>query len=122
VPPLLALTPSPDGHPRCWGRNSDGQLGRGNTAGIGGAAGEVASLADVDLGPGRTVVQLAAGRFHNCALLQDGQLCVPPPPPPPDWVASGWLERATCVGGPCGAVARGWVLAPPLLPCVARCP
>ena len=83
MPPLLALTPSPHGHPRCWGRNGDGQLGSGNTAGMGDAAGEVASLVDVDLGPGRIVMQLAAGRYHNCALLQDGQLCVPPPPPPP---------------------------------------
>jgi hypothetical protein len=46
---------------------------------MGDAAGEVASLADVDLGPGRTAVQLAAGSFHTCALLDDGQLCAPRP-------------------------------------------
>ena len=33
----------------------------------------------VDLGPGRTVVQLAAGDFNNCALLDNGQLCAPRP-------------------------------------------
>ena len=82
VPPLLALTPSPCGHPRCWGYNIHGQLGRGNTDTIGDTAGEVASLADVDLGPGRTVVQLAVGADHTCALFMDGQLCVPPHPPP----------------------------------------
>ncbi|KAJ1467984.1 hypothetical protein T484DRAFT_2302239 [Baffinella frigidus] len=59
---------------RCWGRNHYGQLGRGNTATIGDDAGEVASLADVDLGLGRTVVQLAAGYQHSCALRDDGHL------------------------------------------------
>jgi len=48
---------------------------------MGDEAGEVASLADVDLGPGRTVVQLAAGYNHNCALLDDGQLYVTRPHP-----------------------------------------
>ena len=46
---------------------------------MGDAAGEVASLADVDLGPGRTVVQLVTGYNHNCALLDDGALCVTQP-------------------------------------------
>ncbi|KAJ1474415.1 hypothetical protein T484DRAFT_3264942 [Baffinella frigidus] len=49
---------------RCWGSNSEGQLGN--------AAGEVASL--VDLGANRTVVQLALGDSHTCALLDNGQL------------------------------------------------
>jgi len=79
VPALLALTPSPRGLRRCWGNNFNGQLGRGNTDDMGDAAGEVASLADVDLGIGRTVVQFASGSFHNCALLDDGQLCAPHP-------------------------------------------
>jgi len=79
VPALLALTPSPRGLPRCWGRNSVGQLGIGNTDDIGDAAGEMASLADVDLGAGRTAVQLTTGDSHTCALLDDGQLCVAPP-------------------------------------------
>ncbi|KAJ1470104.1 regulator of chromosome condensation 1/beta-lactamase-inhibitor protein II, partial [Baffinella frigidus] len=60
---------------RCWGYNYYGQLGRGSKYDtIGDAAGEVASLTDVDLGAGRTVVQLAVGRYHNCALLDNGQL------------------------------------------------
>ena len=79
MPALLALTPSPRGLPRCWGYNGYGQLGRGNTDDMGDAAGEVASLTDVDLGPGRTVVQLVAGYYHTCALLDDGQLYAPHP-------------------------------------------
>lgn len=56
---------------RCWGLNKYGQLGYGHTADIGddepaGAAGYVA----VDAA--RTVVQLAAGAVHTCALLDDG--------------------------------------------------
>ena len=75
VPALLALTPFPRGHPRCWGSNRYGQLGRGNSdAYMGDAAGEVASLANMDLGPGRTVVQLAVGGYHTCAMFDDGQL------------------------------------------------
>jgi hypothetical protein len=50
---------------------------------MGDEAGEVASLADVDLGAGRTVVQLAAGDWHTCALLEDEQMYAPRPPPPP---------------------------------------
>ena len=46
---------------------------------MGDAAGEVAALADVDLGPGRTAVQLATCYNHNCALLDDGALCVTRP-------------------------------------------
>ncbi|KAJ1486081.1 hypothetical protein T484DRAFT_1791204, partial [Baffinella frigidus] len=41
--------------PTCWGDSGSGQLGRGNTDDMGDEAGEVASLADVDLGAGRTV-------------------------------------------------------------------
>ena len=44
---------------------------------------QVASLADVDLGPGRTAVQLAVGGYHTCALLDDGHLCAPRPLSPP---------------------------------------
>jgi len=52
-------------------------LGLGNQDNMGDADGEVASLNDVDLGPGRTVVQLAVGGLHNCAMLDDGQLYEP---------------------------------------------
>jgi len=79
-----------DASVKCWGANRYGQLGMGDTwawawGGEGGEMGD--SLPAVDLGPGRAVVQLAAGDDHTCALLEDGQLCVPPRPPSPwtDW-------------------------------------
>jgi alpha-tubulin suppressor-like RCC1 family protein len=60
---------------KCWGGNAQGQLGlagttsRGNTAGSMGAA-----LPFVDLGPVSTVVSVAAGDAHTCAVLTDGVL------------------------------------------------
>jgi cysteine-rich repeat protein len=51
---------------RCWGDGAYGQLGYGNTNDIG--DNEVpASAGNVNVGG--TVVQLAAGGYHNCALL-----------------------------------------------------
>ena len=73
-----------DASVKCWGWNNYGQLGMGDTRGRGDEGGEMGdSLSAVNLGPGRTVVQLFAGRRHNCALLEDGQLCVSPPFPSP---------------------------------------
>ena len=117
---LLALTPSPPGLPRCWGWNRWGQLGRENGDDMGDAPGEVASLADVDFGAGRTVVQLSAGGFHSCVLLDDAQLCAPRPSSRP---MDGLRQRVTCVGGHAGlwrfGVVRGKGLVPPVTPCVA---
>jgi len=73
-----------DASVKCWGSNTFGLLGMGDTRDRGDEGGEMGdSLSAVDLGPGRTVVQLAAGRAHTCALLEDGQLCVSPPFPSP---------------------------------------
>ena len=59
-----------DGTVRCWGYGG-GQLGYGNTTSIGddelpGSAGPV------DLGAGRTAVQIDTGGYHTCAVLDDG--------------------------------------------------
>lgn len=57
---------------KCWGDNTYGQLGKGNNLDLGDAAGEMGdSLTAVPLGTGRTALMIAAGRFHNCALLDD---------------------------------------------------
>ena len=91
---LLALKFSPPGLPRCWGWNEESQLGLGlgHKNNIGDTAGEVASLADVDLTwSWRTVVKLAAGEDHTCALIDDGYLCVPLPSL--DWLLQRHIAR-----------------------------
>lgn len=59
------------GNVRCWGRNSYGNLGYGNTNDIGDDE-LPASAGDVSIG-GR-VVQIAAKGFHACALLSTGKV------------------------------------------------
>lgn len=62
-----------DGTVRCWGLNSFGQLGNGDTDTIGDDTGEhPASLLPVDVGG--TVVQIAAGYTHTCALFDTGSM------------------------------------------------
>jgi alpha-tubulin suppressor-like RCC1 family protein len=57
-----------NGDVRCWGSNSSGQLGHGNTDDIGDDE-AAAAAGSVDIGG--TATQLAAGGFHTCALLKD---------------------------------------------------
>jgi alpha-tubulin suppressor-like RCC1 family protein len=61
-----------DGHVRCFGRNSYGQLGLGDAEERGNEDGEMAALVDVDLGTGRTATAVAAGTFQTCVILDDG--------------------------------------------------
>jgi len=57
---------------KCWGRNSNGQLGLGDTANRGDDASEMgAYLPVVDLGTDRTAAAIAAGDDVSCALLDD---------------------------------------------------
>ncbi len=60
---------------RCWGNNADGRLGQVNTgasAVIGDASGEIANpLTAINFGTGKTPVEIAAGRDHTCAILND---------------------------------------------------
>ncbi|WP_437314761.1 RCC1 domain-containing protein [Sorangium sp. So ce385] len=58
-----------NGTVKCWGLNDHGQLGLGHNQNQGDAAGEMAALPAVDLGPGRTAKAIAAGVFFTCALL-----------------------------------------------------
>ena len=68
-----------DASVKCWGHNY-GRLGLGDREHRGDDAGEMGdSLPAVDLGPGRTAVQLTAGSDHTCALLNDGHMCEPRP-------------------------------------------
>jgi alpha-tubulin suppressor-like RCC1 family protein len=60
------------GQLKCWGENGYGQLGLGNTADRGDAAGEMGdALPYVNLGSGRTVLQITAGQQFACALLDN---------------------------------------------------
>jgi alpha-tubulin suppressor-like RCC1 family protein len=59
------------GNVRCWGRNSDGQLGYGHTNNIGDDE-TPASAGNVDIGGKAT--QIAAGGRHTCALLDTGKV------------------------------------------------
>ncbi|MEZ5100269.1 MAG: CARDB domain-containing protein [Thermoleophilia bacterium] len=56
---------------RCWGDNSVGQLGYGNTDTIGDDE-TPGSVGPVDLGAGRTATAITAGGLHTCAILDDG--------------------------------------------------
>ena len=58
---------------KCWGRNSEGQLGLGNTTQIGDNSNEMGdNLPSIDLGTGRTATAIAAGAYLTCALLDNG--------------------------------------------------
>ncbi len=62
-----------DGTVKCWGGNSRGQLGLGDTANRGDGAGEMGdNLPAVNLGTGRTATAITAGDTHTCALLDNG--------------------------------------------------
>ncbi|MFM8529029.1 MAG: fibronectin type III domain-containing protein, partial [Ilumatobacteraceae bacterium] len=61
-----------NGAVKCWGSNSSGQLGLGDTNDRGDGAGEMATLPTVDLGTGRTAVQVSLGPGQTCAVLDNG--------------------------------------------------
>ncbi|MGB0628952.1 MAG: hypothetical protein ACPGN8_06730, partial [Candidatus Thalassarchaeaceae archaeon] len=56
-----------DGSVSCWGRGSDGQLGDGTAT-------HQNTPSPVSLPAGRTADAITGGRFHTCAILDDGSL------------------------------------------------
>jgi alpha-tubulin suppressor-like RCC1 family protein len=57
---------------KCWGGNTSGQLGLGDTAVHGDDVGEMGdNLPAVDLGPGRSAVSVTMSQLHTCAVLDD---------------------------------------------------
>src|SRR5262245_61938694 len=64
-----------DGSVKCWGSNSFGQLGLGDTAARGDAPTEMGDiLPPVELGTGRTAIGVVTGNGHTCAVLDGGDL------------------------------------------------
>ncbi|MEY2642110.1 MAG: hypothetical protein RLZZ368_757, partial [Actinomycetota bacterium] len=58
---------------KCWGDNTFGQLGLGDTNWRGDGANEMGdNLPAVNLGVGRTAVAISAGAAHTCAVLDNG--------------------------------------------------
>ncbi len=61
-----------NGRVKCWGANTNGQLGQGDTDNRGDGPGEMGdALPPIDLGTGRTAVAISGGNVHNCARLDD---------------------------------------------------
>lgn len=57
---------------KCWGYNTYGQLGLGDTRERGASVEEMGdALPKVDLGAGRTAKAISAARYATCALLDD---------------------------------------------------
>jgi len=60
---------------KCWGSNSSGKLGIGNTTTMGDNTGEMGdNLPSIDLGTGRTATAIAAGGYHTCAILDNASV------------------------------------------------
>ena len=60
---------------KCWGLNTDGQLGLGDIDDRGDDANEMGdALTAISLGTNRTVVAVSAGGTHTCALLDDATI------------------------------------------------
>ncbi|MBI3898788.1 MAG: Ig-like domain-containing protein [Gammaproteobacteria bacterium] len=79
-----------DGRVKCWGVNPSGQLGLGDAENRGDGPNEMgANLPAVDLGSGRTAVQIVGGGSHICVRLDNLQIKC--------WGANGYgqLGRST---------------------------
>ncbi len=57
---------------KCWGANTDGQLGQGDTQQIGhNTTNTLTSIPPVELGAGVTALKVAVGTSHSCAVVRD---------------------------------------------------
>lgn len=64
-----------NGSVKCWGDNSRGQIGTGDTTGYGDDPGEMGdNLPAIDLGTGRTAQAISHTLEHICAILDDDSL------------------------------------------------
>lgn len=64
-----------DGSVKCWGFGEEGRLGYGNDAAVGDGQSEMGlNLPRVDLGAGRTALDISVGHRHSCVILDDETL------------------------------------------------
>ena len=64
-----------EGSVKCWGENTNGQIGNNSTNAIGDLGTEVGgSIPLVSLGVGRTATKIVAGNQHACALLDNSTI------------------------------------------------
>jgi alpha-tubulin suppressor-like RCC1 family protein len=56
---------------KCWGMNTYGQLGYDIDTNIGDEPNEMSALGTVNLGSGRTALQVATGSLHTCVILDN---------------------------------------------------
>jgi alpha-tubulin suppressor-like RCC1 family protein len=64
-----------NGKVKCWGQNSEGELGVGDRLSRGNHASDMGdNLPEVDLGTGRTATAISLGQLSSCALLDNGQV------------------------------------------------
>jgi len=60
---------------KCWGNNSKGQLGQGDSDHRGDGAGEMGDdLPAIDLGTGRTAKAISGSGYHTCAILDNNSV------------------------------------------------
>lgn len=59
---------------RCWGTDDSGQVGLALTPVVVGRDEVPGAVDPVDLGAGRTVLAITAGKYHTCASLDDGHV------------------------------------------------
>jgi hypothetical protein len=66
---------TPSGDLKCWGSGTRGVLGSGGTASLGDEPDEMGdALTVVALGAGRRAVQVSAGYWHTCVVLDNGDV------------------------------------------------
>lgn len=66
-----------NGQVRCWGANSYGVLGQGDTvnrAWLTSQLSDITSIPNINLGTGRTAIKLSSGMSHVCAILDNQKL------------------------------------------------
>lgn len=59
---------------RCWGYNTNGELGIGSTGHKGNSAGSMQTLTDLNFGAGVTVRDMMANSYATCAVLSNNQV------------------------------------------------